>query len=211
MLNPATFTGWVDGYVARGPPVSQVPSAALYAEGAVVRDTMAGLRLEGATAIGAAASGPTSGGALPAAVLHTIPEDGGPAAYATGDPSVDRRVLLVTVDDGGGCPGEMAVALWLNDDERIVREERYHRVDAMRRCSDPDALPEGWWDAVTVPGPPRIRRTGFWREVQLTGTARTARTRPGSCGTGPPTWSGCWPGRSSGSPTQRFPCRSRAT
>ena len=160
VLNPATFTGWVDGYVAAWSSGEPAAVGALYAEGAVVRDTMAGLRLEGATAIGAAASGPASGGALPAAVLHTIPEDGGPAAYATGDPWVNRRVLLLTVDDGGGCPGEMAVAVWLDGEDRIVREERYHRVDALRRCSDPEALPAGWWDAVTVPGPPRIRKTG---------------------------------------------------
>jgi hypothetical protein len=160
VLNPSTFTGWVDGYVAAWSAGEPGAVEALYGEGAVVRDTIAGLQLEGTTAIGAAASGPASGGALPGAALHTIPEDGGPAAYATGDSSIDRRVLLLTVDDGGGCPGEMAVVLWLDDEDRIVREERYHRVDAVRRCTDPDALPAGWWDTVTVPGPPPIRQTG---------------------------------------------------
>jgi hypothetical protein len=160
VLNPAPFTGWVDGYVGAWSSGEPGAVGALYAEGAVVRDTIAGLRLEGTAAIGAAASGPASGGALPGAVLHTIPEDGGPAAYATGNPLIDRRVLLLTVDDGGGCPGEMAVVLWLDDEDRVVREERYHRVDALRRCTDPDALPVGWWDAVTVPGPPQIRQTG---------------------------------------------------
>jgi hypothetical protein len=54
----------------------------------------------------------------------------------------------------------MAVVLWLDGGDRIVREERYHRVDALRRCSDPEALPAGWWDAVTVPDPPQLRQTG---------------------------------------------------
>ena len=160
VLNPTTFTGWVDGYVAAWSSGDPGAVSGLYAEGAVVRDTIAGLRVEGPTAIGTAASGPASGGALPGAVLRTIPENGGPAAYATGHFSSDWRVLLLTVADGGGCPGEMAVAVLLDDQKRIVREERYHRVDAMRRCSDPAALPEGWWDAVTVPGPPQILRTG---------------------------------------------------
>lgn len=160
LQNPPTFTRWVDAYVRAWSGGEPGAVSALYAEGSVIRDTIAGLRLEGPTAIGAAASGPAAGGALPGAALHTIPEDGGPAAYATGDSSSARRVLLLTADDGEGCPGEMAVVLWLDDAERIVREERYHRVDALRRCSDPEALPEGWWDSVTVPGPPQILRTG---------------------------------------------------
>jgi hypothetical protein len=160
VLNPMTFTAWVDEYVRAWSSGEPGTVQALYADGAVVRDTIAGLRLDGSTAISAAASGPASGGALPGAMLHTIPEDGGPAAYATGDSSVDRRVLLLTVGDGGGCPGEMAGVLWLDDAERIVREERYHRVDALRRCGDPEALPAGWWDAATVPGPPQLRQTG---------------------------------------------------
>ena len=154
------FTAWVDDYVKAWSSGAPGTVAELYTEGAVVRDTVAGLRLEGSTEIGAVASGPASGGALPGAVLHTIPDDGGPAAYATGVAWVNRRVLLLTVDDGDGCPGEMAVALWLNSEDRILREERYYRVDALRRCRDPEALPAGWWDTVTVPGPPQLRQTG---------------------------------------------------
>ena len=44
------------------------------------------------------------------------------AVYGNGDS--DRLVQLLTVDDGSGCPGEMAVALWLDGaDGLIVREE----------------------------------------------------------------------------------------
>jgi hypothetical protein len=132
----------------------------LYADGAVVRDSMAGLSLEGPAAIGAAAAGPVSGGALTGAVRHTIADEGGPAVYGNG--ANDRLVQLLTVDDGSGCPGEMAVAHWLDGAQGlIVREERYHRVDALRRCTDPADLPSGWWDAVTVPDPAGITRTGM--------------------------------------------------
>ncbi len=138
------------------------PSAVqrFYADGAVVRDSMAGLHLEGPPAIGAAADGPVSGGALTGAVRHAIADEGGLAVYGNGDG--DRLVQLLTIDDGSGCPGEMAVTLWLEGEGGlIVREERYHRVDSLRRCADPADLPTGWWDAVTVPDPAGITRTGM--------------------------------------------------
>lgn len=152
--------GWWDEYLRAWS--SGDPSAVqrFYADGAVVRDSMAGLRLQGPSAIGAAAEGPVSGGALTGAVRHTIADEGGSAFYGNGDS--DRGVQLLTVDDGSGCPGEMAVALWLDGaDGLIVREERYHRVDALRRCTDPADLPTGWWDAVTVADPTGITRTGM--------------------------------------------------
>jgi hypothetical protein len=151
---------WWDEYLRAWSAGDPSAVQAFYADGAVVRDSMAGLRLEGPAAIAAAAEGPVSGGALTGAVRHTIADEGGPASFGNGDK--DREVQLVTVDDGSGCPGEMAVALWLDGAEGlIVREERYHRVDALRRCTDPADLPTGWWDAVTVPDPAGITRTGM--------------------------------------------------
>jgi hypothetical protein len=137
--------------------------AGLYASGAVVRDTVAGLRLDGADAIGQAAAASPGEGGLPGAVLRTIRDEGGPALYING-PSArseprDRMVLLLTVDDGKGCPGEVAVVLELGGGT-ITAEERYHRVDALRRCLEADALPAGWWDEVSVPDPRAITRSG---------------------------------------------------
>ena len=152
--------GWWDEYLSAGSAGDPSAVQRLYADGAVVRDSMAGLRLEGPSAIGTAADGPVSGGALTGAVRHTIADEGGTALYGNGHS--DRVVQLLTVDDGSGCPGEMAVALWVDGAEGlIVREERYHRVDALRRCTDPADLPTGWWDAVTVPDPAGITRTGM--------------------------------------------------
>jgi hypothetical protein len=97
-------------------------------------------------------------------VLRTIREDGGPALYVNGPRSGseprDRLVLLLTVDEGGGCPGEIAVALRLGDGGLITGEERYRRVDALRRCTDADTRPTGWWDEVSVPDPRTVTRTG---------------------------------------------------
>jgi hypothetical protein len=152
--------GWWDEYLGAWSAGDPSAVQSLYADGAVLRDSIAGLRLEGPAAIGAAAGGPASGGALTGAVRHIIADAGGPAFYGNG--YSDRGVELLTVDDGSGCPGEIAVALWFDDEDGlIVREERYHRVDALRRCTDPADLPTGWWDAVTVPDPTAITRTGM--------------------------------------------------
>ena len=152
--------GWWDEHLRAWSAGDPAGVQAFYADEAVVRDSMTGLRLEGPAAIGAAAEGPVSGGALTGAVRHTIADEGGPAVYGNGDG--DRLVQLLTVDDGSGCPGELAVAFWLEGQRGlIVREERYHRVDALRRCTDPADLPSGWWDAVTVPDPAGITRTGM--------------------------------------------------
>lgn len=151
---------WGDKYLSIWSAGDPSAVQALYADGAVVRDSMTGVLLEGRSAIAGAAQGPVSGGALTGAVRHTIADEGGPAAY--GNYHKDREVQLLTVDDGSGCPGEVAVALWLEGEAGlIVREERYHRVDALRRCTDPSDLPTGWWDAVTVADPAGVTRTGM--------------------------------------------------
>lgn len=64
--------------------------------------------------------------------------------------------MLVTADDGNGCPGHLAVVLELDEQGRITHEQRYHRVDTLSRCIG--AAPGGagdtgprWWDAITIP------------------------------------------------------------
>ena len=46
-------------------------------------------------------------------------------------------------------------------DGRIRHEERYHRIDALRRCLPADDRPSGWWDHVRIPTTPGIRLTGW--------------------------------------------------
>ena len=62
----------------------------------------------------------------------------------------------------GECPGAVAVVLWLDLDaaQRIIREERLHRIDSLRRCTTPGQRPSGWWDSVRPPATQPITRTG---------------------------------------------------
>jgi hypothetical protein len=131
---------------------------ALYAGDATLIDDLAGLAISGASGIGAVAGGPLGTGGLPQLTLDSLSDLGGPASFPVGKlPMKDEKVpvqaqvLLVTADDGTGCPGQMAIVLRLDADGRIIQEQRYHRVDALVRCSPDGTLPSGWWDDVTVP------------------------------------------------------------
>lgn len=160
--------GWVDRYVRAWAGRDPAAVQALYAPGADLRDTVAGIRLDGPAAIAGAAALPAAAGGLPGTSLHTIPDQGGPAYYGDRIPP-QLVVLLLTVDEEGGCPGEVAVALRIAGGT-ITHEERYHRVDAVRRCATAtatatasataSALPTGWWDQVTAPDPHAVTRTG---------------------------------------------------
>ena len=66
--------------------------------------------------------------------------------------------MLLSVDDGSGCPGDMAVAVSLDEQKRITREERYHRIDSLGRCTT-GAL-SGWWDSTPIPDAAPVVRTG---------------------------------------------------
>ena len=138
---------------------------AKYADDAVLVDSVAQVRLEGADQIAGAATAIGAGGGLPGATLHEIPNGGGPAYYGHGSDSDttpdfgDRRVLLLDVDESGGCPGDVAVAQWIDDSNLITREERFHRVDSVRECMDVGSLAPGWWESLTTPDP-RLVSTG---------------------------------------------------
>jgi hypothetical protein len=131
---------------------------ALYAGDATLIDDLAGLAASGASGIEAIAGGPPAAGGLPRVTLDSLGDLGGPASFPVGklrlrDEKVplQAQVLLVTADDGTGCPGQMAIVLRLDVDGLIVQDQRYHRVDALVRCSPDGTLPPGWWDDVTVP------------------------------------------------------------
>lgn len=89
--------------------------------------------------------------------MDSLADFGGPADFAAGNPTwrddpppLATQVLLVTVDDGSGCPGHLAIVLDLDADGLIVAEHRHHRVDDLARCTG-GVLPAGWWDEVTLP------------------------------------------------------------
>jgi hypothetical protein len=155
------------GYVtawASGQPHAIEP---LYASDAIVVDSLAAVTARGRAAIAALAGRPAARGGLPAASLPDLPAGGDPAYYggapaaysngAFGEAATDAIVLFLDV--AGDCPGRVAVQLRLDASRRIVREERFHRVDALRRCLPEDQRPHGWWEAITAPHAPPVRRT----------------------------------------------------
>jgi hypothetical protein len=155
-------TGWLTSWASQESDQVRVR----YADDAVLVDSLVGVRLEGADQIAAAAAATPADGGLPGATLHEIPDGGGPASYGHGSDERptpvygDRRVLLVSVDEASGCPGDIAVAQWINDAGLITREERFHRVDSVRRCMDTGSLPPGWWETIELPDPGAFVRTG---------------------------------------------------
>ncbi len=152
------INGWVSSWATQDADAVR----ARYAEDSVLVDSVAQVRLEGVDQIAAAAAATAAGGGLPGATLHEVPDGGGPAQYGNGDDSDvygDRRVYLLRVDESGGCPGDVAVAQWLDDSGLITREERFHRVDSVRECMDVGSLAPGWWESLTTPDP-RLVSTG---------------------------------------------------
>lgn len=133
----------------------------LYADGAVLRDTLQGVSLTGSQISDAAAAGNAPLG-LRGASLREIPGGEGPAVYAQHNPWVPDQplhlvVLLLDLPGEGACQPHVGVALWLDDQGRITREERYHRIDSVRSCLDTNDLPSGWWQSLP---PPAAQVTG---------------------------------------------------
>ena len=157
----ALARGYLDGWT------SGDSSAVLgqYTAGATLTDSLADREITGASAI-AAEAGALSDLSLRGATLHEISGGAGEAAfisgrYGAGIGGTDRLVLLLDVPGEGNCPGAVAVVLWLDKaDQRITREERLHRIDALRRCTTPDKRPSGWWDSIRPPTTQPIIRTG---------------------------------------------------
>jgi hypothetical protein len=137
------------------------PGPRLYAGGAVLRDTLHEVSLTGSQISDAAAAGDAPLG-LRGASLREIPDGQGPAVYALHNPWVDAQpldmvVLLLDLPGDDACQPHVGAALWLDDEGRITREERYHRIDSVRACLDTRDLPSGWWQtlpprAAQVPG-----------------------------------------------------------
>lgn len=138
----------------------------LYATDATATDDLAAVRAAGVAEIVSLAGADVAAGGLPGVTLDSLPDFGGPADFAAGRPTwrddpppLETQVLLVTVDDGRGCPGHLAIVLDLDPDGRIVAEHRHHRADDLVRCTG-GALPTGWWDEVTLPPAVTTELTG---------------------------------------------------
>jgi hypothetical protein len=153
-LRPEPVDRVVEGYLrmwtGQGPPTPEI-----YAAGAVLRDTLHEVSLTGSQIGDAAAAGRAPLG-LRGASLREIPDGEGPAVYALHNPWVadqplDMVVLLLDLPGEGDCQPHVGVALWLDDEGRITREERYHRVDSVRSCVETEDLPGGWWESLTRP------------------------------------------------------------
>jgi hypothetical protein len=132
------------------------PGPGLYADGAVLRDTLHEVSLTGSQISDAAAAGAAPLG-LRGATLREIPDGQGPAVYAqhhanVADQPLDMVVLLLDLPGEGACQPHVGVALWLDDEGRVTREERYHRVDSVRSCLETKDLPRGWWQSLAPRG-----------------------------------------------------------
>ena len=126
------------------------PAPEIYADSATVRDTLHEVSLRGSQISDAAGAGAPPVG-LRGASLREIPDGEGPAVYVVPDQPLPMVVLLLDLPGEGACQPHVGAALWLDDQGRITREERYHRVDSVRACLDTPDLPGGWWQSLARP------------------------------------------------------------
>ena len=199
---PTDLDALVDGYVDAWASGERTRVGELYADGAVLRDSIADIAASGTTAIANLGAADPAKGGLPGAVLPEFPDDGGRAYFINGPflqgaYPVDQLVLLLDVGPEGGCPGPVAVFLDLDDQKRITHEERFHRIDALRRCLPTEDRPTGWWDEARIPETLDIRLTGWvsatphdiaiWNgDARVDPIVEWARTRFASLGLPPP-------------------------
>jgi hypothetical protein len=130
----------------------------LYAPTTVLTDDLMGVRAESGDDVGALAT--TGSGGLPRATIDMLPGLSGPAVFVVADtgfdytPPMQSMVMLVSADGGEGCPGHLAVVMELDEQGRITRETRYHRIDTLSRCvgeASAGTSTARWWDSITIP------------------------------------------------------------
>lgn len=130
----------------------------LYADGAQVVDTLGATTATGAASISALVASSESTTLMHSMRMMNLPDYGGPGTFVSGgrlpkDVPLDRVALLLDPDTPGACPGHLAVVLTVDPEGAILREDRYHRVDDLFRCSNSSNLPSAWWDGLDVPDP----------------------------------------------------------
>lgn len=130
---------------------SSDPSAIrpIYAPNAALVDSMQLVELTGVAAIGRHAEDHP--------LTASMDEDADAVSFRfLHDSWVRPDELLVLIPyswvDGSGCRGHAAAALHVSSG-LIVQERRYHAIDSVRRCWDPDQRPDGWWTGLRPPAP----------------------------------------------------------
>lgn len=128
--------------------------AVLYADDAVVGESLTGLLLTGRDVIAAWGSDASTDWApLSIADVDHGPEPGsGPALYLGrvrfgDDPGI--AVGVFRVEDRHGCSVQTAVR-WKLEGGLIADERRFPEVETFRKCS-PGELPDGWWTGLGLP------------------------------------------------------------
>ena len=148
--------------------------AALYAQDATLSDSVLGVRVSGRDAIQALLDDPTT---LPVRLDHLDevyppqvlplgsegpPPDEAPAVheYLTPDLRGTLSQVWMHLHTTTDCPDASVVALTLDERGHISAERRFHSLDSLRTCTDPDLLVDGWWADLPLPDPLAERVTG---------------------------------------------------
>jgi hypothetical protein len=150
-------------------------AASVYAPDATVVDSLRRVHLDGAADIATAVEGPGQATLQPwltEARLDVLPSGTEDAVYVDGwlgeaDPWV-RLLLVLRTTITAGCEGHVAAELGLAGGT-VVQEERYYRLDDVRRCLAGSLADEGWWSVTTIPQP----RTATSRVVEVPGRLLT--------------------------------------
>ena len=135
--------------------------ADLYAPTATLTDDLMGVRTQSRDEVTALTGMPAQSGGLDQVTVERS-DVSGPAVFVVKPPGlrhsdpIRSMAMLVTADEGEGCPGQLAVVLELDEQGRITHEQRYHRADTLTRCvgAGPGAAGDTgprWWDALTIP------------------------------------------------------------
>ena len=142
----------------------------LYASDATLVDDLHGLSVEGGGAIAELADSSVpwvaqdNGEVLPQSVLDLAPEvvPDAPAVFVTFE--LDRAELptqvWLMVRSEAPCPGAAAVALDVDEQQRITAERRFSSVASIRGCVEASDALQGWWTGRGLPQPFGERVTG---------------------------------------------------
>jgi hypothetical protein len=176
LVDDAVFQDLPDRYVQAWRSRDDDALASVYARHAVVVDTLAGVQLVGVDEIGRALR--SAGGSAPqpwllsGARLTALPGREDAAVYVDGwaqeGYAWDRLLLVLEAETSDGCTGQVAAVLDL-DDGMVVRDERFHRLDAVRRCLRTAVEDAGWWSPPAAPLP----RAASAELVEVPGRLRT--------------------------------------
>jgi hypothetical protein len=153
---------FAQAYVAAWAGQDATAVSGLYALDATLTDELLDLSVTGPDAVGALARAAADRGGLPGATLVGLPELGGPAVFATGNPDpgdpLDTVVLLLS--PAGDCPSHVAIVLRLDADGRIAGEARHHGATDVGGCSVPRLPTTPWWEGLAIPPGVSVAHSG---------------------------------------------------